>query len=92
MDDSVALFAVIDGAYGLPPFDSLATLDIHFLQFTVESEILSVLYQHTLVISRHHQNLFYYSVKNAESLGISGGGNIDTVVEREFHIFEHRMV
>ena len=68
-------------------------LDIHRTELAVECEIvLSMLYQHALVVSRHYKDLLYDTVEDSLNLRSLLHGNIDSVVGRKFKVLEYRMV
>ena len=92
MEYCIPLFTIINRADRGAGLDSLPTLDVHFLQFAVECEIFSVLYQDALVVAGHHEDLFHYTVEHCEGLAVFAGGDVYTVIEREFYRLEYRVI
>ena len=92
MEDCIPLLTIIDDSYGRACFDCLSTLDIHFLQFAVECEVFSMLYQYALVVSWHYQNLFYDAIKYTQCFGILVCGYVHTIVEWKLDCLEYWVV
>ena len=73
--------------------DFVTSLHIDRAKAAIECEVaVSMLYKHTLIVSRHHENLLYNAVKHRFSLSPFLDGYIHAIIRRKFKVLEYRMV
>ena len=70
----------------------IASLYIHHLQLAVECKVISMSYQNTLIISRHHKDLLHYTFEYTFDICSLRHGDIDTIVWRKFKILVDRVI
>ena len=82
----------IDNSKHLACLDLITSLYRHASKLAIEREIVSMLYKHALIVSRHCNHLLNNSVKYRLYLSTFGNGDIHTIVRRQFEILIDRMI
>ena len=82
----------IDRADDFTCLDLVSGLYVACPQFAIEREIISMLNEHALVVSRHHDNLFDLTVEYRFDRCPLAQRYVHAIVERQFDRLENRMV
>ena len=90
MDLSITVYG-IHLSYHFSCAHFLSRLDIDSLELAVESKVISMTDEHTLVISRHDEYLLHNPLEHSLDISPLAHCDVDTIVWREFQILEHRM-
>ena len=79
-------------SYLLPASHLVSCLHIHLFEFTVESVVLPMLNQHTLIITWHHHHIAYLPVEDRPNRLGDRSRDIHAIVIRQVHILVNRML
>ena len=82
----------IDGADFLSGLDLVARLDIDVLYLALEGEIVTVLYQYALMVTRKDRYLSHNPVEDSLHFRIWRHGDIHAVVAGHIEVLEHRVI